>query len=104
MGIANTYNAQEHESFSSDMISTVQKRQDESKKLNPPVDLSKYRLLHQVLSHRATDPVQVPLIAFPKSGHADFQYFTAKDLDRFANCAAWMYEEKALRTVSLACQ
>ncbi|KAL9617569.1 MAG: hypothetical protein Q9160_007639 [Pyrenula sp. 1 TL-2023] len=98
MTIANTYNGQESGTFPSDVVSTLQKCQDESEKTNPPVDLSRYRLLHQVLSHRATDPVQVPLIAFPKHRHADFQYFTAKDLHRFANNAAWIYEEKALRT------
>lgn len=60
---------------------------------NPPVDLSQFHLLHQVLRIRAADPIQVPLLAFPKSlrGAADFEYFTGKDLVRLTDEAACHY-------------
>ena len=71
-----------------------------SKRMNPPVDLSKYRLFHQVFRHRAADPFPAPLVAFPVQAYADYEYFDAGTLDRFTNYAAWSYERKGLRTVS----
>ncbi|KAL9607296.1 MAG: hypothetical protein Q9167_007777 [Letrouitia subvulpina] len=60
---------------------------------NPPIDFSCNHLLHDVFRIRAADPIQTPLLAFPKSsrGIADFEYFTAKDLNRFTDTAAWWY-------------
>ena len=68
---------------------------------NPPVDLSSFHLLHDVFRARAADPVQVPLLAFPRSprGAADFEYFTGKDLDRFTDEAAWYYATARIDTV-----
>ncbi|KAL8940475.1 MAG: hypothetical protein Q9216_002804 [Gyalolechia sp. 2 TL-2023] len=66
--------------------------------LNPPVDFSHFHLLDDVFRVRATDPVQVPLLAFPKSQAADFEYFTGKDLDRFTDEAAWYYSKADLDT------
>ena len=66
---------------------------------NPEIDFSQFQLLHQVFRHRAADPIQVPLMAFPKSGFADYEYFTGKVLDRFADTAAWHYTKANLRTV-----
>ena len=66
---------------------------------NPAIDLSKFQLLHEVFRHRAVDPVQTNLIAFPKSGFADYEYFTGKVLDRYTDAAAWHYAKSNLRTV-----
>ena len=66
---------------------------------NPSVEASKFRLLHEVFRHRAADPVQVPLMAFPKSKFSDFELFTAQDLDRFVDTAAWHYSQANLQTV-----
>ncbi|KAL6720006.1 hypothetical protein ACLMJK_001927 [Lecanora helva] len=67
---------------------------------NPPYDWSKFRLLDDVLRDRATDPVQRPLMAFPKSprGSDDFEYHTGKDLDRYTDEAAWFYTKANLAT------
>ena len=76
---------------------TSPSRKDE----NPPVDFSSFHLLHDVFRIRATDPVQVPLLAFPKGSRsaADFEYFTGKDLDRFTDEAAWYYAKAKMDTV-----
>ena len=66
---------------------------------NPENDFSKFQLLHEVFRHRAADPIQVPLMAFPKSGFADYEYFTGEILDRFTDTAAWYYTKANLRTV-----
>ena len=66
---------------------------------NPEVDVSKFQLLHDVFRHRAADPVQRNLLAFPKSSFADYEYFTGKTLDRFTDTAAWRYIKMNLRTV-----
>ena len=68
---------------------------------NPPVDYADFRLLHDVLRQRASDPVQKPLIAFPKAprGVADFEYYTGKGLDRYTDEAAWFYTKAKLATV-----
>lgn len=66
---------------------------------NPEIDLSNFQLLHEVFRHRAADPIQTNLMAFPKSGFADYEYFTGKILDRFTDAAAWHYAKVNLRTV-----
>ena len=66
---------------------------------NPEVDFSKFQLLHDVFRHRAADPVQKSLLAFPKSSFADYEYFTGKTLDRFTDTAAWCYTKMNLRMV-----
>lgn len=66
---------------------------------NPEIELSKFQLLHDVFRHRAADPIQTPLMAFPKSGVADYEYFTGKVLDRFTDTAAWHYTKANLQTV-----
>ena len=82
---------------------------------NPPVDFSDFRLANDVFRLRALDPVQMPLMAFPKSarGIADFEYYAGKDLDRFTDEAAWHYAKANLDVVrktvavlstSLACE
>ena len=66
---------------------------------NPEVDFSKFQLLHQLFRHRAADPIQTNLLAFPKSGFADYEYFSGKALDRFTDTAAWHYAGMNLRMV-----
>ena len=66
---------------------------------NPEIDFSKFQLLHDVFRHRAADPVQTNLLAFPKSSFADYEYFTGKILDRFTDAAAWRYTKMNLRMV-----
>ena len=70
--------------------------QGKSSKVNSPVDVGKYQLLDQVFLHRAADPCQVPLLAFPKYHHADYEFFTGALLDRFTNCAAWILQGQGL--------
>ena len=66
---------------------------------NSEIDFSKFQLLHEVFRHRAADPFQTKLMAFPRVGFADFEYFTGETLDRFSDAAAWHYTEASLRTV-----
>lgn len=66
---------------------------------NPEIDLSRFQLLHEVFRHRAADPIQRPLMAFPKSGFADYEYFTGKVLDQFTDTAAWHYAKANIQTV-----
>ena len=66
---------------------------------NPEVDFSKFQLLHDVSRHRAADPVQTNLLAFPKSSFSDYEYFTGKTLDSFTNAAACCYTKMNLRMV-----
>lgn len=70
--------------------------QVKSSKVNSPVDVGKYRLLDQVFRHRAGDPCQVPLLAFPRYDHADFEFFTGRQLDRFTDSAAWILQGQGL--------
>lgn len=100
MVLTSTYEVQEEYTSLSQSKSGLEEYHERSERANPPVNLTEYRLFHQVLRHRAADPCQVPLVAFPKTGNADFEYFTAVDLYRFANCAASLYEERGLRAVS----
>ena len=89
---------EEHTSPVSGDVKLSQQRNTEN--VNPPVDFSKFRLLHDVFRHRAEDPLQTPIIAFPQHEHHDFEYFTAMDMDGFTNSAAWLYEDRGLQTVS----
>jgi len=68
---------------------------------NRPYDYSDFRLLHDVFRQRAADPIQKPLMAFPKSprGVADFEYHTGKDLDQYTDEAAWAYTKANMVTV-----
>ena len=66
---------------------------------NSEIDFSRFQLLHEVLRHRAADPIQTKLMAFPRVGFADFEYFTGKTLDQFTDAAAWHYAEANLRMV-----
>lgn len=68
-------------------------------KSNPPVDFSHFQLLHDVFKIRSADPIQVPLLAFPRSRADDFEYFTADVLERFTSSAAWFYAHAKLSTV-----
>ncbi|KAI4222337.1 MAG: hypothetical protein L6R36_006221 [Xanthoria steineri] len=67
-------------------------------KSNPPVDFSHFQLLHDVFKIRSADPIQVPLLAFPRSRADDFEYFTADVLERFTSSAAWFYAHAKLST------
>lgn len=67
--------------------------------MNSEVDFSKFQLLHEVFRHRAADPIQTKLMAFPRFGFADYEYFTGRDLDQFTDAAAWHYAKANLRTV-----
>ena len=67
--------------------------------MNSKIDFSEFQLLHEVFRHRAADPIQTKLMAFPKVGFADFEYFTGKTLDQFTDAAAWHYVEADPRTV-----
>ena len=66
---------------------------------NPPVDFSHFQLLHDVFRIRSADPIQVPLLAFPRSRAGDFEYFTADVLERFTSSAACFYAHANLSTV-----
>lgn len=67
--------------------------------MNPEIDFSRFQLLHEVFRHRAADPIQTKLMAFPRVGFADFEYFTGKVLDQFTDAAAWHYAKANLKTV-----
>ena len=67
--------------------------------INPETDFSKFQLLHEVFRHRAADPIQTKLMAFPRVGFADFEYFTGKTLDQFTDAAAWHYAKANLQIV-----
>lgn len=73
--------------------------QGKSSKANIPVDVGEYRLLDQVFRHRAADSCQVPLLAFPRCDHADFEFFTGRQLDRFTDAAAWIHHGQGLSSV-----
>lgn len=70
-----------------------------SSRLNSLVDVGKYQLLDQVFRHRSADPCQLPLLAFPKCDHADFEYFTGRQLDGFTDSAAWIHQSHGLNSV-----
>ena len=67
--------------------------------MNSEIDFSKFQLLHEVFRHRAADPIQTKLMAFPRVSFADFEYFTGNTLDRFTDAAAWHYAKANIRTV-----
>ncbi|KAL9043026.1 MAG: hypothetical protein Q9214_003616 [Letrouitia sp. 1 TL-2023] len=98
MAPISTQNLQQDDPSPSKIKFSLDNCQEQSRKFNPVVDQSQYRIFHQVLRHRAADPYQVPLIAFPRSTQADYEYYTGAMLYRFADCAASMYEEKGLKT------
>lgn len=79
----------------------INEQDDNVKSVNQPVEGSQFQVVHQVFRHRAADPQQVPLLAFPKNSHIDFEYFNGKDLDRFTDRAAWSYNALNLRVVSI---
>ena len=85
---------------SPDALQFLEAVQAKAKSINPPVDFSRFQFFHDVFRHRAADPCQVPLMAFPQRGHDDYEYYTGKDLDRFTDSAAWKYAGHGLRTVS----
>ncbi|CAL8582618.1 hypothetical protein XPA_008273 [Xanthoria parietina] len=58
-----------------------------------------FQLLHDVFRIRSADPIQVPLLAFPRSRAGDFEYFTADVLERFTSSAACCYAHANLSTV-----
>lgn len=66
------------------------------------VSLGEFLLLDDLFRLRAADPVQVPLLGFPKSekGTKDFELLTGQDLNRFVDRAAKHYVESELHTVS----
>lgn len=70
----------------------------------PEEDLGEFILIDDLFRARAKDKVQKPLIAFPKSERSasDFEYFTARDLDRFVEHAAEHYLGLGLKLVGLA--
>ena len=78
----------------------VEVRDKNTKPINQPVEGSHFQVVHQVFRHRAADPQQVPLLAFPKTSLTDFEYFDGQDLDRFTDCTAWSYNSSVLRVVS----
>ena len=67
--------------------------------MNSEIDFSKFQLLHEVFRHRAADPIQTKLMAFPRAGFKDFESFTGKALDQFTDSAAWYYAKANLQTV-----
>lgn len=70
----------------------------------PEEDLGEFILIDDLFRARAKYKVQKPLIAFPKSEQSvsDFEYFTARDLDRFVEHAARHYLGLGLKLVGLA--
>ncbi|KAL8749393.1 MAG: hypothetical protein Q9199_007714, partial [Rusavskia elegans] len=59
----------------------------------PEEDLGEFILIDDLFRARAKDKDQKPLIAFPRSERSvsDFEYFTARDFDRFVEHAARHY-------------
>ena len=70
----------------------------------PEEDLGELTLIDDILKARVKDKDQKPLIAFPKSERSasDFEYFTARDLDRFVEHTARHYLGLQLKLVGLA--
>ncbi len=65
------------------------------------VGLGDFVLLDDLFRLRAADPIQVPLLAFPKSEKRteDFERLTGQDLNRFVDRAAKSYVKSELHTV-----
>lgn len=61
-------------------------------------DLGELLLLDDLLTVRAADQEQIPLLAYPRDDHntTDFEFFTAQDLDRFVDQAAKHYIQDGL--------
>lgn len=66
------------------------------------VDLGDFVLLDDLFRLRATDPIQAPLLAFPKSekGTQDFERLTGQVLNRFVDQAAKHYMKSEFHAVS----
>lgn len=65
----------------------------ELREKNAEPDFSNFHLFSDLFRIRSQDPIQEPLLAFPKSksGWDDWEYFTGKQLDRWADLTAWAY-------------
>ena len=81
------------------LSTTIMFRMSNYHKQNPETDFSNFQLLHELFRHRAADPIQTNLLAFPKLGFADYEYFTGESLDRFTDGAAWHYYKTNPRRV-----
>lgn len=59
---------------------------------------SELLLLDDLLTVRAADREQVPLLAYPRNDYitTDFELFTAQDLDKFVDQAAKCYIQHGL--------
>lgn len=63
--------------------------------------LGEMLILDDVLTLRAADIEQTPILAYPKPGSyvADFELFNGQDLDRFVDQAAKQYIQRGLSPV-----
>ncbi|KIA75924.1 NRPS-like enzyme [Aspergillus ustus] len=58
--------------------------------------------INDILLHRIPYPPDAPLVGYPQSSHGvrDYAFYTAKDLDRFANGAAKAFKDSGLSKFS----
>jgi hypothetical protein len=68
---------------------------------NDDSDLGELLILDDLLTVRAADKIQAPLLAYPRNDHniTDFELFTAQDLDRFVDQAVKYYLHRGLLPV-----
>lgn len=71
--------------------------------IDPTSDLGEFLILDDILTVRAADPHQVPILAYPRSSKsvADFELFNGQSLDRFVDQAAKNYIRCGCAPVSL---
>ncbi|KAL2813106.1 hypothetical protein BJX63DRAFT_432153 [Aspergillus granulosus] len=65
----------------------------------PPADLdAPLHTINDILLHRIPYPPDAPLVGYPQSSHGvrDYAFYTAKDLDKFANGAARALQDSGL--------
>ena len=65
--------------------------------------LGDFVLLDDLFRLRAADPIQAPLLGYPRSekGTKDFELLTGQDLNRFVDQVAKHYVRSELQAVSL---
>ncbi|PQE05909.1 nrps-like enzyme protein [Rutstroemia sp. NJR-2017a BVV2] len=72
-----------------------------SRESNNAQSLGEFLILDDLITVRANDEEQVPVLAYPRPGKgiADFECFTGRDLDRFIDHALKEYLKYGLAPV-----
>ena len=78
------------------MSNTMTIEQTSTVRAEEPPSPSKYLTIDGLLKSHATDSSNPVLIGYPAKGVSDFEEFTAKDLDRFADAAVAKYISRGL--------